>query len=127
VLGESLPLPDKTVLGTPLSEPPMLELQPDTAEGDDAPVRHRESSRHEIARRRYSRRRNTPFECPNCGSREKPELRVETAQVGWIIFVILLLFFFPLCWLGIFMRETWEVCWECGHKVRKVEEATLKI
>jgi hypothetical protein len=41
------------------------------------------------------------------------------------MFVILLLFFFPLCWLGIFMRETWEVCWECGHKVRKVEEMTL--
>jgi hypothetical protein len=109
VLGRPLAQDSKTVLGKPLREPVVLEVA-DEVEDYRAPRR---------------RRRSAAFECPYCGSREQPELQKETASIGWILFVVLLLFFFPLCWLGIFMRETWEVCWECGRKVRKVGEATL--
>ncbi len=109
VLGKPLDKDNKTVLGKPLHDPVVLEL----ADEDDG---------YRVSRRR---RRYSPFECPYCGSREKPELKKETATVGWIMFAVLLLFFFPLCWLGIFMRETWEACWECGRKVHKVEDVTL--
>lgn len=102
VLGKPLAQDNKTILGKPFREPVVLEV----AEDEDD-------------RRSRRKRHHSSFECPRCGSREKPEIRKETAAVGWILFVVLLLFFFPLCWLGIFMRETWEVCWACGHRVHK--------
>ncbi len=102
VLGKPLVKDNKTVLGIPLDKAVILEVA-DEKEG----------------RRWHQKRRQYSFECPRCGSKEDPQIRKETAAVGWILFVILLLFFFPLCWLGIFVRVTWEVCWDCAHRVHK--------
>lgn len=101
VLGKLLATDNKTILGRPLDEAVILEF----ADEDDP--------------RLQRNCRPSSFECPRCGSREKPEIRKETAGVGWILFAVLLVFFFPLCWLGIFMRETWEVCRHCGHRIHK--------
>jgi hypothetical protein len=41
------------------------------------------------------------------------------------LFIILLLVFIPLCWLGFFLKDTWEICWDCGARVRKVDGPTF--
>ena len=48
------------------------------------------------------------------------------AMLGWVVFIVLLLIlFWPLCWLGFFVKETWEVCRECGWRFRKVDGPTM--
>lgn len=64
--------------------------------------------------------------CPGCGSKEQPNRRQEVSIVGWILFFMLLLFlFWPVCWLGFFFKDTWEICRECGWRIRKVDGPTF--
>ena len=55
------------------------------------------------------------FACARCGSWEEPESQEVTATAGWILFVVLLVSCFPLCWLGFSIRETWDFCPDCGY------------
>jgi DNA-directed RNA polymerase subunit RPC12/RpoP len=55
--------------------------------------------------------------CPYCGNRAPALLRNKTATAGWIIFVVLLIIFFPLCWIGFFFQEPYYVCAYCGSKI----------
>jgi hypothetical protein len=41
----------------------------------------------------------------------------KTATAGWVIFVVLLIIFFPLCWIGFFFQEQYYVCGYCGSKI----------
>jgi hypothetical protein len=48
------------------------------------------------------------------------------AAAGWVVFIALLLTpLFMFCWVGFFLRETWEVCLDCGWRIRKVEEPSF--
>jgi DNA-directed RNA polymerase subunit RPC12/RpoP len=70
---------------------------------------------------RPSRHRTRPrcYGCPYCGTDEPPLTREEVGQTGWILFAVLLLFFFPLCWLPfVCMKERHRVCSECGARLR---------
>jgi hypothetical protein len=40
----------------------------------------------------------------------------EIGQTGWLVFALLLLFFLPLCWLGLFMKDTYLECPDCGER-----------
>jgi hypothetical protein len=45
----------------------------------------------------------------------KIEKRISTA--GWITFAVLLVFFFPLFWIGLLIKEEVQVCQVCSSKL----------
>lgn len=55
------------------------------------------------------------FRCPYCSSISPPLHRSETTTAGWIFFVVLFLFLcWPICWIGIFFKESHTYCSQCG-------------
>ena len=74
---------------------------------DDRPSRRSSS-------RRGSRR---GFECPYCGYDGSPRTNSHISGAGWAVFIVLLLVFFPLCWIGLLMKDTYRVCGDCGAKL----------
>jgi predicted RNA-binding Zn-ribbon protein involved in translation (DUF1610 family) len=62
-------------------------------------------------------RQNRPFRCPECGSRARPDTRKQIATLGWV-FIGVGVLFWPLIILGIFLKDTWQVCSDCGCKVK---------
>ena len=57
------------------------------------------------------------FQCPYCQSRERPNVRQEISVGGWIVFAALLFFCFPLCFIGLFIREDRHFCADCGIRL----------
>ena len=70
-------------------------------------------------RRRKRMPRESDFECPYCGCEILP-IRVEKISVaGWVVFAVLIVSpCFPLFFLGLFMKENYEECVECHHRLR---------
>ena len=64
----------------------------------------------------HSRRRRRPAreQCDRCGSTARPYETTVISQGGWITFALLLVFFFPLFWIGLLMTETRVRCADCG-------------
>jgi DNA-directed RNA polymerase subunit RPC12/RpoP len=62
------------------------------------------------------------FKCPECGSTYPPLTRSEISQTGWILFVVLLLFFFPLCFLGLLMKDEYRACADCGVRLGRTRQ-----
>ncbi len=56
------------------------------------------------------------FRCPRCSSTNLPRIEKRISSSGWITFAILLIFFFPLFWIGFMMKEDVRVCPTCGLK-----------
>lgn len=63
------------------------------------------------------RRRRSRFRCPYCDTPAPPDIVTKVSAGGWVVFVVLLFVFFPLCWLGLLMKEEYRVCQDCGVKV----------
>ena len=61
--------------------------------------------------------RHSSFCCPFCHSHERPVRRGRVSLAGWIVFAVLLVCFFPLCWLGLLIRDRYHVCYDCGIKL----------
>jgi DNA-directed RNA polymerase subunit RPC12/RpoP len=80
-------------------------------EDEDRRGRARDGSRKEIT-------------CPRCDYVGRPRLNKEMAENA-LLFIILGIFFLPLLILGVLMKDTWEVCPECGKKLRKVGGMTF--
>ncbi len=58
------------------------------------------------------------FHCPFCSSSTIPLVRSKVSTAGWITFVLLLLLFcWPFCWIGLLMREEYRQCSTCGMKI----------
>jgi hypothetical protein len=57
------------------------------------------------------------FACPYCHTGRPPMQKSRISTGGWVLFVLLLLACFPLCWLGFFCRERFRVCRACGIKL----------
>lgn len=55
----------------------------------------------------------SPYPCAVCGS-HRLHNRKKITTGGWVTFVILLLLFFPLCWIGLLMRSSHIHCLDCG-------------
>jgi hypothetical protein len=55
--------------------------------------------------------------CSGCGHLGEPEHSSRVTTDGWIKFVVLLIFCFPLCWLGLLQRETYMRCPNCGSEM----------
>lgn len=128
----------KTLLGTlpdddpatPLSTAPLIPYSPREEPVYDEPRRERvrrgrddyDDDFEERGRgRRRSRRsrieRRDGFECPFCGSDEFPRVKNEVSTAGWVVFIILILFCTPLCWIGILITEEKRLCRDCGMKL----------
>ncbi len=54
------------------------------------------------------------FKCPYCQSHSPPVQKQKISTAGWILFVILLLACFPLCWIGLLIKEDYRSCSFCG-------------
>ncbi|MBN1389403.1 MAG: LITAF-like zinc ribbon domain-containing protein [Candidatus Thermoplasmatota archaeon] len=59
------------------------------------------------------------FKCPYCGYKSTVLKATKISSAGWIVFVLLLLFFLPLCWIGFLITEKYEVCSKCKHVLSK--------
>jgi hypothetical protein len=57
-----------------------------------------------------------PYHCPNCGSTYLPRKERRISTAGWIVFAVLLVFFFPLFWIGLLIKEDVLVCQVCNSK-----------
>lgn len=78
---------------------------------------YREHRYHAHSRRRKKKRRPERVECPYCDSTARPRAAWVISQSGWVLFVVLLLFFFPLCWIGLLMTEPEYRCSDCGARL----------
>lgn len=58
-----------------------------------------------------------PYRCPHCMSQFLPRVERRISTAGWITFALLLVFFFPLFWIGLLVKEDVRVCPSCGHRV----------
>ena len=64
-----------------------------------------------------TRHMSGPFRCPRCMSQYPPRMERRISQAGWITFAVLLVFFFPLFWIGLLIKEDVMVCQSCQSKV----------
>lgn len=56
------------------------------------------------------------YHCPRCHSQLLPRRERRISTVGWIVFAVLLIAFFPLFWVGFLIREDVSVCPVCNHR-----------
>ena len=77
---------------------------------DKPPPRKKKSHRRE-------ERRPSRFRCPFCGSREPPLTRQQVSGEGIFVFCLLLLFCFPLCFIGLLLTKTTHTCADCGVRM----------
>ena len=62
-------------------------------------------------------RRGGSFRCPFCGCNEAPITKQKVSTAGWAVLIVLLIVCFPLCWLGLFIKDDYHECYECGMKI----------
>jgi DNA-directed RNA polymerase subunit RPC12/RpoP len=72
---------------------------------------------HHHAHAAKPKKRSRFVECDYCGSTARPRTTTEISQGGWIVFALLLVFFFPLFWIGLLMTETKVTCDDCGRRL----------
>jgi len=57
------------------------------------------------------------FHCPRCATTLMPRLERKISTGGWITFAALLIFFFPLFWIGLLIKENVRVCSVCNLRI----------
>ena len=57
------------------------------------------------------------YRCPACMSSYLPRVEKKISTGGWITFALLLVFFFPLFWVGLLMKEEVQICPTCSTRV----------
>lgn len=58
-----------------------------------------------------------PYRCPHCGSPYLPRMDRRVSTAGWVTFAVLLVFFFPLFWIGLLIKEDARICPSCLYRV----------
>jgi len=58
------------------------------------------------------------YRCPNCMSQFLPRIERRISTTGWIVFAVLLVLFFPLCWIGLLIKEDVHVCPSCTTRLK---------
>jgi len=58
-----------------------------------------------------------PYRCPHCMSQFLPRVEKRISTAGWITFAVLLVFFFPLFWIGLLIKEDVRICPTCTRRV----------
>ncbi len=57
------------------------------------------------------------YRCPRCATQMPPHATRKVSSAGWIIFTVLIVFFFPLFWVGLLIKEDVHTCPVCDLKV----------
>lgn len=57
------------------------------------------------------------FRCPHCMSSYPPRIERKISTAGWITFACLLVFFFPLFWIGLLIKEDVIICQGCNNRI----------
>lgn len=57
------------------------------------------------------------FRCPYCQSQHTPIVTSQISTGGWVVFAMMILFCFPLFWIGLLMKEYHRVCGSCGMRL----------
>lgn len=114
-----VPEPQKATQKTVLAnlEEPLVELSPVQPPPFEQPPPHQERVRDydddDERPRRYAGR----FRCVYCGTNSPPYFEKRISPSGWVVFVVLLLFCFPLFFIGLLIQEDYRVCSRCGIKI----------
>lgn len=58
------------------------------------------------------------YRCPRCATQLLPRIVRKISPVGWILFAVLLVTFFPLFWIGFLVKEDVRVCPVCNLQVK---------
>lgn len=58
-----------------------------------------------------------PYRCPHCMSQFLPRIERRISTSGWVTFAVLLVFFFPLFWIGLLIKEEIRTCPSCQATV----------
>ena len=53
------------------------------------------------------------FRCPHCQSTAPPVVSKRISTAGWVVFFALLIICFPLCFIGLFIKEEYRMCSWC--------------
>jgi RNA polymerase subunit RPABC4/transcription elongation factor Spt4 len=53
------------------------------------------------------------YRCPRCGTTYLPIVETKISQDGWVVFILLLFFCFPLFWIGLMMKQETRICPMC--------------
>jgi hypothetical protein len=53
------------------------------------------------------------FRCPHCQSTAPPIVAKRIGTAGWVVFFALLIMCFPLCFIGLFIKEEYRMCSWC--------------
>jgi hypothetical protein len=86
---------------------------------DGAPRRRRRSADYDDEESDQPRRRpRARRPCPECGCTDYPRAVTRFGSTS-IALVILGILFWPLIIVAFFVQEKWEVCPECGNKLRQ--------
>jgi DNA-directed RNA polymerase subunit RPC12/RpoP len=72
---------------------------------------------HERSRKRKRSKPSTGFRCRYCGTTEPPYYVSQISNEGWTVFVLMLVFCFPLFWIGLLMTEERRHCYDCGARL----------
>lgn len=59
----------------------------------------------------------TGYHCPRCNSTALPVVQSQISDGGWLTFVLMLLFCFPLFWIGFLMKDEYRVCPTCLNRI----------
>ncbi len=88
------PPPQSDYAGLPLwaTDPPPAPVQPLMQPQPHAPAHYR---------------------CPHCQSTAPPVVAKRIGTAGWIVFFTLLIACFPLCFIGLFIKEEYRMCSWC--------------
>jgi hypothetical protein len=107
------PVPRTILVETPVPPDAMDDLE----EVEDARPRRRRSREHDEDDDRPPRRRRVR-PCPQCGCTDYPWQTTKFGSAS-IALVILGILFWPLIIVAFLVQEKWEVCAECGEKLRQ--------
>ncbi len=57
------------------------------------------------------------YRCPRCSSQLLPRIERKISTPGWVVFALFIVFFFPLFWVGLLIKEDVRVCPVCSLRI----------
>lgn len=57
------------------------------------------------------------YRCPRCGAGYLPIVEKKVSSDGWVIFILLLFFCVPLCWIGLLIKQETRICPVCRAQI----------
>jgi RNA polymerase subunit RPABC4/transcription elongation factor Spt4 len=95
-------------------------IQPPVAQRPPAPYQQQNSQQYPQVSQPTAYQRPAHlaygYQCPRCGTAQMPFMTKKISTVGWVVFAALLVFIFPLFWIGLLIKEDVRICPVCKLK-----------